>query len=319
MSPSIVSQYAPSPDPQREALSCAKTGASNGTTGEEDMQDRVEQGLCAAQSRVLKLVWPRSLLPSADLPDVFPSVMRFPPHDVLHPTNDDDDEAYYALPSRKIATGMRMIPIAPHLFKPPQEETVIMNIHRHTHHHRHDAHYNHKDSEHYSHATNSEHHTHLSGSFVYCHGGDTHAMHYGDDHPHHASHSPLTCTEPEPTQRVGLGLGALEEIVLPRAQTRLRASSAKALQPSLSVITNTEHDISVVTAILRDAQLLGEPKHPTRRRAEQVAVLKVLQQRRSEKDAIQLERRRYDRQDLERRLTPDPSHPEPSTHFKDSP
>jgi hypothetical protein len=245
------------------------------------MQGCAEEGLCAAQSRLLKLVCPRPLLPSADLPDVFPSVLRFPPQDVLHPTHYDDNGAHHAHHSLKIATGMHMIQIAPHL-------------------------HDHKDSEHHSHAMDSEHHTHRIEDFVHRYGGDTHAMHHVDDHPHHSSRSPLPCTEPEPVQRVGFGLGEMKETVLHRARTRLRESSAKALQPSISVITNTENDITVVTTILRDVQLLGEPKHPTRRRAEQVAVLEVLRQRRTERDAIQLERRRHDRQDLERRLTPDP-------------
>ena len=66
-------------------------------------------------------------------------------------------------------------------------------------------------------------------------------------------------------------------------------------------------DISVVAAISRDVeQLRPEPDRPpqllTRRRAGQLAVLKVLQQRRTDLDATQLERQRHD---FERRSTPD--------------
>jgi hypothetical protein len=70
-------------------------------------------------------------------------------------------------------------------------------------------------------------------------------------------------------------------------------------------------DISVVTAIVRDAEAAEQlrakldepPPQHTRRRAGQLAVLKVLQQRRADMDLTQLERQRYD---FERRFTPDP-------------
>ena len=206
---------------------------------------------------------------------------------------------------------MRMISIAPHLIKPLRTKTSHVNAHRHTHHHHGpDVHHDHKDSEHHSHdAMDSEHHEHLGGGFLR-HGEDTDATH--DDHPHESSHSPLPRTEPEPDSACGTEV--------PLFSGKLRASSAVAVQALLSVVTDDGDDINdrddrdigadirVVAAILRDAEQLRPeadkpPQQHTRRRAGQLAVLKVLQQRRTDLDATQLERQRHD---FESRLTPDP-------------
>jgi len=209
--------------------------------------------------------------------------------------------------------GVRMIPIAPHLIKPLHTETLHANTHRHTHHHHGpDVHHDHKDSDHHSHdAMDSEHHEHLLRSFSSSRGEGTGGMH--DDHPHNSSHSPLLRTEPKPDSACGTEV--------PLLSRKLRASAAVAVQALLSVITDDGHDmddsddmgadlpdISFVAAILRDAEQLRResgkpPQLPTRRRAGQLAAQKVLQQRRTDLDATQIERQRHD---FERRLTPTP-------------
>jgi len=193
----------------------------------------------------------------------------------------------------------------------------VKKTHGHTHHHHGpDVHHDHKDSEHHSHdAMASKHHEHLGGGVFYRHGEDTDATH--DDHPHDSSHSPLPRTEPEPDAVCGTEV--------PFFSGKLRASSAIAVQALLRDSTDDGDDIndgddigadiSVVAAFFRDAeQLRPEPDEPpqlhTRRRARQLAVLKVLQQRSTDLDATQLERQRHD---FERRSTPDPEHPQPPT------
>jgi hypothetical protein len=275
--------------------------------------------------------------------------MRFPSQDVLNPTHDTNDEACHASPSRDLAThkltldatracdksdsfhldwlnevlrggrpGMRMISIAPHLIKPLQTETLHVNTHKHTHHH---------------HGPD----VHLGGGFVDRHDEDADATH--DDNPHDSSHSALPLAEPESDSACGTEA--------PLLSCKLRARSAVEMQALLSAIADDGDDISdgddidiggadsiggadnvggadisVVTAILRDAEVAEQlrskldepPPQHTRRRAGQLAVLKVLQQRRADMDLTQLERQRYD---FERRFTPDPSHPQPSTVSED--
>ena len=128
------------------SLRARKIRPGNGTTGSKEMQDSAEEGLRAAKTRALKIDRQRPLLPLADLPEEFLSVMRFPPQDKLHPAHDSDDTAHHSPPSRDLETrkltlvatrecdksesfhlgwlaevmragrpGMRMIPIAPHL------------------------------------------------------------------------------------------------------------------------------------------------------------------------------------------------------------
>jgi hypothetical protein len=252
------------------------------------MQDHAEEGLRAAKPRALKIVWQRPLPPLADLPDVFPSATRFPPQDVLHPAHDNDDEAHHAPPSRELATdklrrvakracdtpesfhldwlaevlrggrpGMRMISIAPRLIKPLHAETLHADTHQHTHHHHGpDVHHDHKDSEHHSH-----------------------------DAP---SNSSLPRTEPKPASAC-------------RTEVPHFSRRPVAVQARRSVITddgddtNDSDDIDIVAAILRDAEQPDtQPQLHTRRRGEQLAVLKVLEQRRSDLDATQLERQRFD-------------------------
>ena len=188
----------------------------------------------------------------------------------------------------------------------------MKKTHGHTHHHHGpDVHHDRKDSEHHSHdAMDRKHHEHLGAGVFYRHGEDTDATH--DDHPHDSSHPPLPRTEPEPDSASGT-----------EAPLFYGTRSTVAEQALLSDSTDDGDDIndgdgigadiSVVAAMLQK-QLRPEPDEPpqlhTRRRAGQLAVMKVLQQRRTDLDATQLERQRHD---FERRSTPDPEHPQPPT------
>ena len=282
-----ISPYRGLPEDSKKDSAC-NIRPSNGTTGGEEMQDRAERGLRVARSGALKIVWQKPLFPLADLPDVFPSVMRFPSQDVLNPAHDTNDEACHASPSRDLAThkltldatracdksdsfhldwlnevlrggrpGMRMISIAPRLIKPLHAETLHADTHQHTHHHHGpDVHHDHKDSEHHSH-----------------------------DAPSHSSHPR---TEPKPASAC-------------RTEVPHFSRRPVAVQARRSVITddgddtNDSDDIDIVAAILRDAEQPDtQPQLHTRRRGEQLAVLKVLEQRRSDLDATQLERQRFD-------------------------
>ena len=244
------------PEDSTEAPARAKPGQRD--DDRKEMQDHAEEGLRAAKQRALKIVWQRdrqrTLLPLEDHPDDFPSVMRSPPRDVLHPAHDNDDEN--APPSRELATPkltlvatrscdrsesfhpewlaevwrggraeMRMLRIAPRLIK--HTATLHVNTHRHTHHHHGPGvHHDHKDGEHHSHdAMDSEHHEHLCGW-------------PRDDHPRDSSLSPLPRTESDPDSAGGTEV--------PLFSGKLRASSAVTVQGLLSVTTDDGDDINYI-------------------------------------------------------------------------